>query len=182
MGIRCTNNVIQTVTGRIARGYNRNKSLPVLLASGCVLSFKFMSKTRFCAVGIEPSTRRTKRQMGSSGRDPRAAKAPTMAMEAIGIRMSLTNPTVPNTLLSTGSRGRTARNHCKDFLRPSASPTLCGAPTKPTLASGTHSSVMACAKWQEVQRLLHLSFTIRRGRDVRLLFQACNGMASWFVH
>ena len=139
-GIRCTNNVIHTVTGRIAIGYNRNKSLPVLLASGCVFSFRFISKTRFCAVGIEPSTRRTRRQIGSSGKAPRAAKVPTMATEAMGIRMSLTNPTVPSTLLSIGSRGRMARNHCKDFLRPSASATLCGVPTGDLLESGKQSN------------------------------------------
>lgn len=109
-------------------GYNRNNSLPVLLASGCVFVFRFMSKTRFCAVGIEPSTSRTRRQMGSSGNSPSAAKPPTIAMEAIGINMSLTTPTVPNTLLSAWSLGRIARNHCNDFLRPSASATLCGVP------------------------------------------------------
>ena len=119
-GMRCTNSVIQIVTGKMAIGYSLSISCPALGAKGLVFLCRFMSKTKFCAVGIEPSTISTRRQMGSFGRAPRAASPPTMAIDTIGIKISLTSPTVPRTLASIGSLGSIARSHCSDFLCPFA--------------------------------------------------------------
>ena len=116
--MRCTNNVIHKVTGKMAKGYNLNIILASLGVSRRVLSWLSMSKTRFCAVGIEPSTSSTSWQTGSLGRTPRALRPMTRLKEIIGIKNSLTKATAPRILVSVAFEPNMLRSHCVEAFLP----------------------------------------------------------------